>query len=622
MHNTLRISKFVIEEVIINDDDDAADARNGKRNPLENLLRITNSKTDLSVSVCLSDGKPVLPGFSLGNGDFGKLNSSGVFFPPPVVPKDYVPKHSFALRENDSLHSNRLDGEVKSIFDMLDPKALLQIQSTKDKYTSSSDISQRTDNTSAVVPPSIPNRPLLMKEGLFSAGMNESLKSRFTSSKLVAADSGDKTPANDVAHVTVLKPGLMSAEELMEKRLIAMENAKVQQLKTETTVTTKQILETKKNALGSINRTTILWAPERLLCKRFNIPYPDISSDRLASSSAPANPGREELIFEKHVGSFMLNKPTAVSSFSFPSSSTGPSSGNITSASSNSHDSSTPASAVSHAIEQSIQQEVAAVTRPVAAITLLKSIFEESESEDESDDEDEDEESGGSDQERQPSKSNHGIRSKDIDIGSIKVQPVSASVVNAVITPPLLNSDLLQNVVDLKKGNSALGGKILYQKPLKESSSSSQSSKQHKSKTSQTDIVRQKILSQLHEDDDDGGVFNIKILPRALGGTAVSHTPSNIISRSDATSTASMGQGAANGTFNASLAVAKVTKSLSDNDHKLKRHHTDESESSSDSSSDEESIGHGKKKHKKKRSKKHHGEKKHKKSSKKHKQSK
>jgi hypothetical protein len=154
--------------------------------------------------------------------------------------------------------------------------------------------------------PPVDRRPMLIDSSILNssfAGLSESFKNRFTSSSSSAAalplqkkeggETEKKESSFQSVDVTLLKEGLTTAEEftrLLKEKQLKEENEKEreEQVK-EQNDKRKAHLPSSSSAVVSsnnkINRTTTLWVPSSLLCKRCRVTPSDQFGQSVSSSS-------------------------------------------------------------------------------------------------------------------------------------------------------------------------------------------------------------------------------------------------------------------------------------------------------------------------------------------------
>jgi hypothetical protein len=368
---------------------------------------------------CKTDNKLPLPGFHVSEQylhctaamtaappQSSSQEFQMVYFPPPVVPRDFTERHDFlkdrylpSAQKETSIAISELKGSegmegtklaVRGrLYEMLDAKGKEQINRA---LALQSNVSQQ--------PSSRPSLPVAIDSHVTSnsaqsqpfaaPGLAEALKGRFMSSATIQASppSGLSKPLG----------GLVSAQDLELERKRKEEN--------ELRLNPPKDQSKGDSLLKSIRRTTTIWAPNRLLCKRMNVPVPQITTDRLAVTTqvVTGTHGREAEIFEKHIekhissNSFLqlpsMNTEESESSASLSSATAAAVDGKQTS----SGGTGTRAGGAGaeggevFQLEDSIDPTTGIFIPEIKPqLSLLKSIFDDSESESESEDESEEE---------------------------------------------------------------------------------------------------------------------------------------------------------------------------------------------------------------------------------------
>jgi hypothetical protein len=287
------------------------------------LLAIAAETTRAAASVqsrCKTDNKLPLPGFHVSeqylhctpatdasrNGHPSSEQSSRgefqmIYFPPPVVPRDFQEKHDFlkdrylqSTRREEILiptDSRGTEGNEETkplpkgrLYEMLDAKGKEQIKRALALQSNASETSSKlslplTNEQSPVT--SNPPPP-----SFAAPGLAEALKGRFMSSSV--------TQPTIPAGLSAPQGGLVTAQDFEQERKLKEEK----ELKLKPPQDGPLLLK-------SIRRTTTIWAPNRLLCKRMNVPVPQITTEKLlaiaSQGGAASNHGREAEIFEKHI---------------------------------------------------------------------------------------------------------------------------------------------------------------------------------------------------------------------------------------------------------------------------------------------------------------------------------
>lgn len=287
-----------------------------------------------SAAVCPSDGRPPLPGFEIAE----KSQVKPLYYSPPLVPKEFTPnpmqiigpkkEHGGeavsstvpSIRNRGTEAANRMEMRSKllgesnaaktvavdptsSVFDLLKPEdrqRLLNMKQEKELFAqlastgsvveterifnsdtiSTDDLSPKVSvDTSAKAAAVEKPRQMLTSATILNstfAGLSQAFKNRFTSS----------TPTD--LQDTVTKEGIVTVDEY------AAELKKRKPVEVLADKSDKSMKQSGKNGKKHNVRQTELWAPSPLLCKRFNIKVPEISSSiaKLPKTSDNNNPGK------------------------------------------------------------------------------------------------------------------------------------------------------------------------------------------------------------------------------------------------------------------------------------------------------------------------------------------
>lgn len=281
--------------------------------------------------------------------------------------------------------------KVPSVFDYLKPADRARILGLAQKInptfntTTSTDLHQiapkplladlEIEKPAPVVAPPVEEerRPLLVSSSLLTsafAGLSESFKNRFTTS---AATANTSTPGDPVNPIGVVKEGLASLQEYTQ---LVQEKQKQFISSADSTKPT----DSSKSGPPSqrIHRTTVLWTPNPLLCKRCHIKMPEIATISQSSSSTVSTSEKSstaDAMFQR-----LFNE--------VPSSS----------APKKSKEEEEKERKEKEKREQQLEEEFNAfdvyqTSEPKPALSIFKSIFADSEDEDESDEEEDAEES-------------------------------------------------------------------------------------------------------------------------------------------------------------------------------------------------------------------------------------
>eukprot|EP01035_Chromulina_nebulosa_P021150 gene21150-27404_t len=225
----------------------------------------------ISNAVCICDNKPALPGFILQS----KSLEAPLYFPPPVVPNDFIPFHKFVddIKDKNTTDNNHNDENFKFLSDIEKNKLLNKIN----KIKSDSEPTNEAALTNATT-----NRPLLVSEKHITttfANLSKAFQNRFVTSS---------NSSNNNIIDSNLPVGLSSGEQLAASLS-----------KLDSTIENNVVVNKKK--IKPV-RTTTIWIPNPLLCKRFRIPVPDISKDK--ASNIPIE-SYESKIYEENIGKYM-----------------------------------------------------------------------------------------------------------------------------------------------------------------------------------------------------------------------------------------------------------------------------------------------------------------------------
>ena len=167
------------------------------------------------------------------------------------------------------LNSNGVETDVKSgsIFSML---SVDDQQRIKNITQPGKAIEQQLPSAAAapVIPAAIAERPMLTSVSLLNstfAGLSQAFRNRF-----VTSTGSSALPEN------IVKEGMATAAEYTAKISATIASSSESKKEKESAASEKP---TAKPKMFQVVRTTIIWAPAPLLCKRFNIKTPEISKD-------------------------------------------------------------------------------------------------------------------------------------------------------------------------------------------------------------------------------------------------------------------------------------------------------------------------------------------------------
>ena len=287
---------------VVDEEDGEEDARLALKKSVASWVAGGVKGNESTAQKCPSDGRPSLEGFVLSMSPTGVQSE----YPPIVAPASYAPSQ-FLLPA--SLSANK---EVKkpkvsrweavappasdSVFALLSEDSRNHIKSVI--HHAPLPIKQEPQAapcTATEVPPTRPDLISEKSKGRFS-GLSEAFKNRF----VTASSSSSTTVLNDGVNV-----GLTTAAEFASRADPSLSRVAAEKLP-------KREFETLK--IGDTRRSTSLWYPSHLLCKRFNVPVPSHSSltvSKTANSGAVnMTKGRGEELFDIHIGSFVPLKET------------------------------------------------------------------------------------------------------------------------------------------------------------------------------------------------------------------------------------------------------------------------------------------------------------------------
>jgi hypothetical protein len=325
------------------------------------------------------------PSGSRGNGIVEDNVAGGgfikIFYPPPVVPKEFKEWHTFEEDISPSLFSSlssasALRAQVPPrhkdasnttvdtggganssggggrgvVYGMLDAKGREQLDRALGKvkaephnsavpmpsvaaaYGSSSNTSDSGGISDSRVAMRSLDRGRMAVPGAMSQGLAVALQSRFTSSSQTSTSNpgggGGNGSGGDIATATaeglVLKPGMVTAAELRARREALELAAAASSSAGTTTASTTSSTGSSRSGKKVIARVSSIWIPNRLLCKRMNVPMPDVSLQSATNSadgasrsgsgagfnggsgsgSGEVGSSREEQVFQKHIGAY------------------------------------------------------------------------------------------------------------------------------------------------------------------------------------------------------------------------------------------------------------------------------------------------------------------------------
>eukprot|EP01039_Chlorochromonas_danica_P001177 gene1180-1286_t len=236
---------------------------------MANKSKSTPLTADVLQKLCPSDHKPPIPGFHVAQ----RAQEAVAHYPPPVLPKDFSPRHVFhqpaavsagIASSNQSTSINisskvsqrgQLLGEEvatkQSVFQLLKPEDQARIKALSQQLHGAQGSNDQVEQ----------DRPMLAQSSRFQA-LAEAFKNRFTSA------SNKEEPMSSVK-----EGGIVKAEDL---KTSLPSNAKDEAIKQ----------EVKTAGEFRMVRQTSLWTPSSLLCKRCNVKVPDISAAAAAVTSA------------------------------------------------------------------------------------------------------------------------------------------------------------------------------------------------------------------------------------------------------------------------------------------------------------------------------------------------
>jgi hypothetical protein len=289
------------EEVIIDNDEENLLHLTGKE-PISSWI-IQKSNNQGVGRVCMSDGRPPLEGFILAEA----LKNMNLDHPVIPMPDDYSPAKTLFQIVLRKPKVSRFDTSTTapapatdSVFALLGDEGRNKIKRAIEerawdmksgKEPSVTIESNRTEEVPVLDLRA--ERPELMSESHKNrfSGLSEAFKNRFTtasSSLSTAASNGDKQVS-----------GLTTASEFASKL------GEVRLLESEVLASSRDSRPVLKGG-----RTTSMWAPMPLLCKRFNVPVPVHAQQQ--PSVATDLRDRGEKLFEEHIGAYVDNDRSVI----------------------------------------------------------------------------------------------------------------------------------------------------------------------------------------------------------------------------------------------------------------------------------------------------------------------
>lgn len=277
-------------------------------NNTTNTQLSTTKSIPTSYERCPSDNRLPLTGFHVASR--GAKVVIGIAYPPPTVPKDFSAYHTFTTlsqtisiktgqqsvnnrksrfaamdvlaQRQEGLSDEKKDNSSSSVFGLLKSEDRLRIQA----LAASMNPNLAAQSTPVNVSPptqtaAVKERPLLVSSTLLQskfAALSQSFKSRFTSasSSSSAAAGLDNDSQGGITSAESLKE-MINNKAAAAAALASFENGG------------KEALPKK----SVVRRTTVVWSPSSLLCKRCNVKAPDHASvyrpPGSAQAVAPAN---------------------------------------------------------------------------------------------------------------------------------------------------------------------------------------------------------------------------------------------------------------------------------------------------------------------------------------------
>ena len=309
-----------------------------------NLIQDSTS-VPLSGRRCGTDNRVPLEGFDVmseeGEGE-GTPSSPLLYvhYPPPKVPADFREWHVFeeppapqqrlraAIPARAPVNYEPVDSAAVgstgrgAVYDMLDAKGREQLDRALgrakvkqemirgDGEGGGGNVGMSDGSIAAPVDAgkstNVPARSNAMAQGLAAA-----LRGRFAPSSASASAAGAPSDqarigAQAAVETMVLRPGIVTAEELRAKRamLDANERADATSQCPSAGAAAESSEVPARHTKRIITRVSAIWVPNRLLCKRMNVPVPDVALQLPTGTGAVIGSGREEELYQKHIGAY------------------------------------------------------------------------------------------------------------------------------------------------------------------------------------------------------------------------------------------------------------------------------------------------------------------------------